>query len=174
MKPLNVVTVDPSPLKLLSGLAIGGLAITGGVAGMVLSLSIAYFGMNWLMSSGWVIVAVTAALVVCCGGALFLAATIGRTPRVEIGPDGFVARTVFKSRSRRWSEIEGDFVVIKLGLGQIGVGYRLTPVFKKSAGIKPTTSVAGSDEYISGGYDVSIGELAELLNRHKGGAAGAS
>jgi hypothetical protein len=173
MTPLNVVTVGSSPLKLLGNLALAGLGVTGGVAGVVLGLSLALFGLNWLMSFGWVIVAVTAVLVVCCDGALFLAASLGRTPRVEIGSEGFVLRHIFGSRPRRWSDIEGDFVVIKVGLGQ-GVGYRLTLGFKESARIKPTKLFAGNDEAISGWFDMPIGELAELLNRHKGRAAVAS
>jgi Bacterial PH domain len=169
MTASNVVTIDASPLKLLGTLAFAGLGITGGVTGVLLGL----FGMNWLLSLGWVIVVVTAALVVGVCVALVLTASIGRRPRIEIGPDGFVARNLLGSRSRRWSDIEGDFVVIKVGLGK-GVAYRLTQRFKDSARIKPTTLFAGNDEAISGSYGVSSSELAEILNRHKGRATAAS
>jgi len=150
---------------MLRGVMLGGLGVTGGVAVVLLSV----FGLNWVASTGWIIIA----LVGCSFGALALLALTGRRPRVEIGPDGFVARVPFGSRSRRWSDIEGGFVVIKVGVAE-GMGCRLTRVFKESAGIKPTTLFAGNDEAISGGYEIPIGELAELPNHHKGRATGAS
>jgi hypothetical protein len=73
MTPSNVVTVGPSPARLLGTLVLGSFGMTGGVAGVVFGLSLAMFGLNWFLSSGWVIVGVTAALVICCCGALFLA-----------------------------------------------------------------------------------------------------
>jgi hypothetical protein len=170
MTPPQTVTIGTSPLKLLSPLTLGGLGIAGGVALVLVGLSLAVLGVDWLTSIGWVIVVVLAVLVVCGCGALFLVSSIRGTPRVEIGPDGFFARALFGSRSRRWSDVEGDFVVIKVGLGQ-GVGYRLTPEFKELAGIKPTTLFAGNDEAISGAFAMSSGELAELLNQYKGRAA---
>ena len=98
-----------------------------------------------------------------------LAAMIGRRPCVEIGPEGFVVRRAFGSRSRRWSDIEGTFMVIKVGLSKV-VAYRLTRAFKDCAEIKPTTLFAGNDEAISGVFDRPIGELAELLNQYKASA----
>jgi hypothetical protein len=93
-------------------------------------------------------------------------ALLRRWPRVEIRPDGFVVLALFGSRSRCWSDIDGDFVVIKVPLNKV-VAYRLTKAFKDSAGIKPTTLFAGNDEAISGAYAVPVAKLAELLNQHK-------
>lgn len=125
------------------------------------------------LSLGWIIVVVTGVLLACFLGAALLVAVIARQPSVEIGPEGFDFHRVFdrRGRWRRWSDIEGRFVVIKVGFGK-GVGYRLTPHFKESAGIKPTTLFAGNDEAISGAFDMPIGELAELLNRYKEDAHG--
>jgi hypothetical protein len=172
MAQSNSVTVNLNPLKLLGTLALGCLLITGGVAGVLLGLSLVLLGLNWFLSAGWVIAVVTGVLVASCCGTLVLVAIIGRRPRVEIGPDGFVLRQLFGSRSRSWSDIEGSFVVIKVGLSK-GVGYRLTQVFKESAGIKPTTLFAGNDEAIGGALDIPIDELAELLNQRKRPAPGA-
>jgi hypothetical protein len=171
MATSNIVTVGPDALKLLGTLVYGGLGITGGIAGTLLGIALILDGifglsMGWLLSSGWVILAATGALVLCCSGPIFLAAVIWRRPRVEIGPEGFVARNAFGSRSRRWSDIEGSFVVIKVGLSK-SVGYRLARVFKESARIKPSTLFAGNDEVIGGAYDIPIGKLAELLNQYK-------
>lgn len=159
----NTVIVGPDLLKLLGAQVLGGVMVTGGVAGVLLGL----FGLNWLL------VAAIGALVVCCCGAMMLAAAIGHRPRVEIGPDGFVVRTVFGSRSRRWSDVEGDFVVIKVGLGKTAA-YRVSEACKRSAGIKRPKWLAGNDEGISGAYRVPIGQLAELLNQRKGRAAGSA
>jgi len=165
MSSSDIETVGPSPLKLLGTMGLGGLGMTAGMA----MLSVGLFGLNWLRSSGWMFVAVVAAVAGCA----FLAALLGRRPRVEIGPDGFVVRPLFGGKTRRWSAIDGDFVEIKVGFGR-GVGYRLTRAFKESAGIKPTTLFAGNDEAISGAFAVPIGRLVELLNQAKVRAAGAT
>src|SRR5262245_43362587 len=170
MTPSNSVIVGPSPLTLLGTLVFASLVLTASLAAFLLSLSLAVFGLGWFLSTGWVIVIVTGVLVACCCGALLSVAIIGRRPRVEIGPDGFIACTLFGSRSRRWSDIEGLFAVIKVGL-QKGVGYHLSQDFKESACIKPTTLFAGNDEVISGAYEMPTGDLAALLNQHKTRAA---
>jgi hypothetical protein len=172
MAQSNSVTVNLNSLKLLGTLALGCLLITGGVAGVLLGLSLVLLGLNWFLSAGWVISVVTGVLVASCCGTLVLVAIIVRRPRVEIGPDGFVLRQLVGSRSRSWSDIEGSFVIIKVGLSK-SVGYRLTQVFKESAGIKPTTLFAGNDEAIGGALDIPIDELAELLNQRKRPAPGA-
>jgi hypothetical protein len=166
--PANVVTVGPSPLKLFGMVALGGLMVAAGLSGVLLAL----FGLNWLLSSGWVVAAAAGGVVAGCGGALALAGAVGNRPRVEVGPEGFVLRTLFGSRSRRWADVEGDFEVLKIGLSE-WVGYRLTRAFKESARVKPTKLLAGNDEAIVGAYGVPIGELAELLNQHKHRASGA-
>jgi hypothetical protein len=136
---------------------LGGLGVTAAVLGLV----DVWFGRSWLLASGWGIGIAAGSIV----GVLCLLAAIRRRPRVEIRPDGFVVLTLLGSRSRRWSDIEGDFLVIKVPFKI--VAYRLTQAFKESAGIKPTTLFAGKEEGISGAFGVSVGELAELLNRHK-------
>jgi hypothetical protein len=172
MTQSNAVTVNFNPLKLLGTLALGWLLITSGVAGVLLGLSSALLGLKWFLSVGWVIAVVTGVLVASCCGTMVLIAIIRRRPRVEIGPDGFVLCHLFGNRSRSWSDIEGRFVVIKVGMSK-GVGYRLTQVFKESAGIEPTTLFAGNDEAIGGALDMPIDELAELLNQRKAPAPGA-
>jgi hypothetical protein len=165
MTPADLVTIGPDPLKLLGVLMLGAVGVTVGVAGVLLGL----FGLPWFLASGWVVVALTGAVVVCCGGAVFLAAVVGNRPCVEISAGGFTTRTALTSRSRCWRDIESDFTVIKIGSAK-AVGYRLTEAYKKLAGIKPTTMFAGNDEGISGAYRIPINELADLLNQHKGRA----
>ena len=165
VKPSDIEIIGPSPLKLLGTMGLGALGMTAGMA----MLSVGLFGLDWLRSSGWMFVAAVAA-VACCA---FLGALLGRRPRVEIGPEGFVARPLVGGKTRRWSDVDGDFVQIKVGFGR-GVGYRLTRAFKESAGIKPTTLFAGNDEAISGAFVVPVGRLVELLNQAKARAAGAS
>lgn len=165
----NVVTVYPHSLRLLVVQVLAGVVVTGGVACVLLGI----FGQDWLLSSGLPLVAIVGAVVACGCGTLVSIAAFGGRPRVEIGPEGFVARSAFGSRTRRWGDIEGEFVVIRLGLLR-GVGYRLTSAFEESARTKPSTSFGGNDEAISGEYRVPAGELAAMLNEHKGRASGAS
>src|SRR5262245_38096134 len=42
--------------------------------------------------------------------ALLLMSLLGRRPRVEIDAEGFVLRTAFGPRRRRWADVDGDFV----------------------------------------------------------------
>jgi hypothetical protein len=78
-------------------------------------------------------------------------------------------------RSRRWSDIEGSFVVIRVGLQSV-IAYRLTGAFKASARIRPAPSLAGNDEaiLICGELAMGAGELVEVLNRWKQGMPSAT
>lgn len=146
-------------------MGLGGLGI---IVGFVL-LSEGLFG-RWLwLSYGWHVVGLVSGLV----ASAYVWALLRRRPSVELGPDAFVAQSLFGSRTRRWDEVEGDFVVIQLGWSR-AIGYHLTSAFKESAKIKPTALFAGNDEAISGSYSVSINQLMELLNQHKQHALGES
>jgi hypothetical protein len=158
--------IGPSHAKLVRMFVTGSLGLTVALAGIVAAVALSFFGSDWLASSGWVIIAVGASVVVCAFGALCLVGAIARKPRVEIGPAGFVVRTLFWSRSRRWSDVEGEFTVIKIASLE-AVGYHLTAPFKEASGIKPPRSLGGNDEAISGAYTISLTELAAILNDHK-------
>lgn len=98
---------------------------------------------------------------------------VANKPRVEIGMDGFVRRTIFGTRSRRWSDVKGEFAVAWVGPIR-AIAYCVTPQFREAAGIKPQPILKGYDEDITGAYSISLFELAELLNEHKRRAAKAS
>jgi hypothetical protein len=127
----------------------------------------------WLLSSAWAIIGCTAALLAGYCGAATLGAVVCRRPRVEIGPDGFVTYGLVGHRSRRWTDIEGRFAVIRVGL-QSAVAYRLAGDLKESARIRPATSPAGSDEtiLICGELAMGAGQLADVLNQWKDGLPG--
>jgi hypothetical protein len=165
VKHSDVFVIGPSPVKLLRTIGLGGIGVVAGV-GFVLD---GLFGRNWLLSTGWIVIAMAAGLVVC----VCMLALIRRRPNVEIGPHGFIARALFGSRTRRWRDIDGDFAEIKVGFGQ-AVGYRLTQELRESLGIKPTTLFAGNDEAISGSYEVPIWKLVESLNERKSRPSGLS
>src|SRR5262245_24391076 len=143
--------IGPSPAKLVRMFVTGSLWLTLALAGIVAGLGFSFFGSDWLASSGWVIIAVGAGVAVCAFGALCLGGAIARKPRVEIGPEGFVVRTLSWSRPRRWSDIEGEFTVFKIASLE-GVGYHLTAPFKEASGIKPPRSLGGNDEAVCGAY----------------------
>ena len=152
------LVIGPSTAKLLGTMGIGALGMAVGAAMLI----VAIWGMPDLQSKGWIVVAVIAVLGI---GNLVIA--LGRQrPRLEIDAEGFSVLPLFGGHSRRWSDIEGDFVVIKCGFTQ-GVAYRLTPAYKASIGFKPTTLFEGNDQAIMGAFALPIQELAELLNEHK-------
>jgi hypothetical protein len=173
MIPPALVTVGPSPLKVLGKLAIAAVAITVGAS--ILVVFVGSLAAPWLLSHAEIIIACTAALLACCCGVAVPGAAVWGRPRVEIGPDGFVTRGVIGNRSRRWSDIEGSFTVIRVGL-QSMVAYRLTDAFKESARIQPSASLAGNDEAIlfCGELAIGAGELADVLNRWKQGVPSAT
>lgn len=160
------VTVGPSPLKIFGGLAFLSIAGTAGVAIVVVLFG--FLSHPWLLANAWTIIAGTAALLAgWCALGVF-GAIIWHRPRVEIDSGGFVAQGTFGRRPRRWSDIEGGFAVIRVGLQSV-VAYRLTDGFKELARIQPIASLAEYDEAISfcGELALGAGELADLLNRWK-------
>jgi hypothetical protein len=166
MTPQSSVTIGPSLLKIFGSATIASVAIAVGVA--VLFLFVAFLTTDEVLSYAWVIAVGTAVLVggfygIAVVGAVFL----GR-PRIEIGADGFVDHGIAARRSRRWSDIKGDFAVIRVGL-QLVVAYRLTDDFKEILRLKPIPSLAGYDEAILICGDLAIGaaELADILNQWK-------
>ena len=84
-----------------------------------------------------------------------------------ITPEGFVFEKLFGRETHRWEEIDGRFVVIKVGWNE-AVAYKLTPEYKARTGKKPTSLFSGYDAVVGGStLACSAGELAELLNEHK-------
>jgi hypothetical protein len=151
----TTVIVGPAPLKLFAKLLLGFLAMLAGVA--------ALFGLS----------ATSVSILAGICGLLFVGVLVAGRPRVEIGPAGFVAATLTSSRTRRWGDVDGNFVVFRSGLNYM-VGYRLTEACKQSIGFKPTTLFDGNDEAISGIFRLSIAELSALLNEYKERAANAA
>ncbi len=166
MVPAISVTVGPSPLKILGKLAIGSVAFTAVVG--ILILFMGFLGSAWILSLAWIILICTVALLACyCAIAVIVAGLCG-LPRVEIGADGFVDYGIVGHRSRRWSDIEGSFVVIRVGLQRV-VAYHLTAAAKESIRLMPGTSLRGYDEalLICGELEMGTAQLAEVLNQWK-------
>lgn len=186
MSYLDALTVGPSPRKILKSVAIGTIALTGGVAmlaGLLELLAAAgLLGLvgvpAWLWSARWSIVAWTAAVAagyrtVALAGAVLLA-----RPRLEIGPDGFIEYGVVGRRARRWTDINGPFNLVRVGwpvgiFPQPAVAYRLTGACKASTRITPIAALGENDEGIltCGELEIGAEELADLLNRWKKGDA---
>lgn len=120
------------------------------------------FGRQFLLSTGWIFVTFVGVSAACA----LVASLLRSRPRIEIGPNGFSVHALIGGRSRSWSEIEGNFVVLKSGFSN-SVGYRLTPACKEAIKFKPTKLFQGNDEALSGAYAVSIQELASVLNEYK-------
>jgi hypothetical protein len=167
--PTSII-IGPSPLKILGNLALLASAIIAGV-GLLIPV-VGFLTAPGILDYFWIIMAGTGVLVMCYTGTAVLGALIWGRPCVEIGPHGFVEHGVFGHRWRRWSEIEGRFVVIRVYLRPT-VAYELTEDFKGIARMQPNASLAGYDETISTCGELAIGAtaLAEILNRWKHGAA---
>jgi hypothetical protein len=166
LTPPSAVTVGPSPLKLLGTAVITSVAGIAGVSILVVVLG--FLAAPWLLSHAGTIITGTAALLACYWAIAVPVAVVCGRPRVEIGPDGFETHGILGHRARRWSDIDGGFAVVRVGL-QRAVAYRLTGAFKESARIQPIASLArqGHDEAIlfCGELTMGAGELAQVLNR---------
>ncbi len=172
------ITIGPSPLRILGKLAVGSVALTAGVYFLVGPLGFllaAWLLPPWVLLHAGDITAGIAALLACYCLVAVLGTVVGGRPRVEIGPDGFVVRGAFGRRSRRWGDVDGDFVVVRAGW-QSAVAYRITAAAKGPAWTRPNNSPAGYDEaiLICGELTMGAGELAEVLNHWKQGAASTS
>jgi hypothetical protein len=173
MTPPAPIIVGPSPLKILGSVAI--VSVVGVALVFVLIQVMAVLATPWpLLHAGIILACTTVVLASYCVIALLVAIVWGR-PRVEIRPDGFIDSGAAGSRSRRWSDIEGGFVVIRVWW-QPKVAYRLTDAFKQSTRIKPIAALAGYDEaiLICGELAIGAAALAEILNQHKQRAADAT
>jgi len=167
------VTVGPKPLKIFGELSLLFIVGTAGVSLLVVFLG--YLAHPWFLSHAWVVVGCAAAMLACWSMIAVLGALVWRRPRVEIGPDGFTDYGILGLRSRRWSDIEGDFTVIQISWPfAVGrrhvVAYRLTSTFKKFARRKPA-ALSGNDEAILICPELAIAaaELSEVLNQWKQG-----
>jgi hypothetical protein len=150
------VTIAPSLLRLLRTLLISNLLMVGGV----IDIAIGLVGVG-----NWTVVACV--IVIALSTFLYIIAAFRQRPRVVITPEGFVFEKLFGRETYRWEEIDGRFVVIKVGWSEL-VAYNLTPEYKGRTGKKPTSLFSG--------YDAAVGapalactarELGELLNEHK-------
>ena len=112
----------------------------------------------------WAIVACVA--VVTLSTVLYLVAAVRGRPRVVLSSEGFVFEKPIENETYRWSDIAGQFSVIKIGMSE-AVAYKLTPEYKARSGKKPNSWLAGYDAAGGGAFPCSAAELAELLNEHK-------
>src|SRR5262245_12275948 len=106
MNSSGVRRIGPNQWKQLGWLTSAGLMFFLAAA----LFASAFGGLGWFRTSGWPFAAGAVAVFFIVFG---LGSAIRGVPSVEIGPDGFVHRQLFGSQSRRWSEIEGEFAVIK-------------------------------------------------------------
>jgi hypothetical protein len=137
-------------------LLVSNLLMIGGILGIAIGL---------VGVGNWTVVAcvVAAALTTI----LYIVAALRQRPRVVITREGFVFEKLIGREMHRWEEIDGRFVVIKIGWNK-AVGYNLTPECKARTGKKSSALFAGYDAAVVGGaLPCSAGELAELLNDYK-------
>jgi hypothetical protein len=152
----ETVTVPPSFLRRLRILLVSNLLLIAGIFGIAVGL---------VGVGSWTVVACVVSVAVTT--ILYILAALRQRPRVVITPEGFVFEKLFGRETHRWEEIDGRFVVIKIGWNQ-AVGYNLTPEYKARTGRKASSLFSGYDTAIIGGaLPCSAGKLVELLNEHK-------
>jgi hypothetical protein len=137
-------------------LLVSNLLMVAGIVGIAIGL----VGVgNWTLVACLIGVALTTMLCIL--------AALRQRPRVVITREGFVFEKLIGREAHHWEEIDGRFVVIKIGWNE-AVAYNLTPECKARTGKKPTSLFSGYDAAVVGGaLPCSAGELAELLNEHK-------
>jgi hypothetical protein len=147
----NTVVVRPNLLQLLAVL----LGCTLGVVG----------GLFLIVGFGTVF-AVTAAVVTGLSVLCFVVAAARQRPQVVITPEGFAIQKLFGQESYKWADIDGCFGVITIGWSK-AIGFKLSAEYKARVGRKPTSLFSGYDAAVSGVFQLSAEELAELLNKSK-------
>src|SRR5262245_21335853 len=114
----RTVIVAPSLLRLLRMLLVSNLLMVGGILGIAIGL----VGVgNWTVVACVVVVALTTIL--------SLLAALRQRPRLVITREGFVFEKLIGREAHQWEEIDGRFVVIKIGWNE-AVAYSLTPEYK--------------------------------------------
>src|SRR5262249_31942777 len=165
----NPIILYPSKIKLIVRSIVFGLLFTPPLIGSF-TLFLAGCYLSWAASLVLGVVLATSIM-----WTFILITTtldlIRDVPRLEIGPHGFVLHQLACSSSRRWNDIEGDFVVRVTPLGR-AVVYRLTEAFRKSQEGVAQAKKVGTKELMFNTFPMSPGKLAELLNEHKRRAIG--
>ena len=159
MAKSEVTLVRPSAVKQV----VPAILMFVGLAGAVVGISIAVLGTRWLFSPLGVAVFVVDFLV---SVTFAITSIVLKKPQIELGPDGFVFRSLFATRSRKWSDISGEFTQLKIGMGK-HVAYRLKDDIRTALKIKPQAAFGGNDEVINGYFDLSTEQLVALLNEYR-------
>jgi hypothetical protein len=171
-RPPSVI-IRPSPIKVLGEIILGAVVGTAGL--YVFILIFGFIANPWLLSHAFTILECVVAFFACFGAIAVIVSKACHRPRVQINPDGFVCQGISGSRTRRWSDVEGDFVVGRTDLFRPMVSYRLTDeAFKAYAQKRRAASAVKKDEAIifCAELEISASELAGILNQRKNDASG--
>jgi hypothetical protein len=151
MTPPVPIVVPPSLLKMLGVFVVSNLGFAVGC--------LACLGPGLL---GTIVLGTAAALTL----ALVFLAVFRRRPSVSITDEGFTLLKLVGGDQYRWSDVEGSFAVIKLGLTK-AVGFKLTDECLARLNLKPSPALSGYHAAVTGAFAMSPAHLAALLNEHK-------
>ena len=172
-RPSSVI-IRPRPSKVLGEIVLG--AAVGTAALYVFILIFGFIANPWLLAHASTILECTIAFFVCFGAIAVIVAKTCHRPRIEINRDEFVCQGITSSRTRRWSEVAGDFVVGRTDLFRPMVSYGLTEEASNAFDRKKATRAAAAavtpiakDEAIvfCAELEINASELADVLNRWK-------
>ena len=115
MTETDSITINPSPRKALAKLTVLAIGLTA--AAVIVVPVFGFFLLPPLWAHAETVIISFAALMAVWVLLAALGITIGHRPRVEIGPDGFVTQGIVGRRSRRWSDVAGEFAVVTVKWG---------------------------------------------------------
>jgi hypothetical protein len=99
--------------------------------------------------------------------AIVLAATLlPNSSYLQIGPEGFAIRSLYRTQSFRWSDV-GPFVVRRFKNGQM-VMFDFSEEYSQQRRLRELSkALAGHDGGLVDSYGLSHDDLAALLNRYR-------
>jgi len=90
---------------------------------------------------------------------------LARPPRMEIGPDGLVQRSFWRTEKLAWSDVQ-DFRPATLGIGTRAVGFDYAPGRRPRGPLdRLNLALTGVEGMLQPGYALEPHALADLLNQ---------
>ena len=157
--------LDTPPVVIRQSRAVLGLLL--GLDAALLCLPILAFTSGELKGDSVTGAAVALGLFTLAG--LFVGVTFLRPATLTIGPEGLVHRTLFRTRSLSWTDVQSFFVLsirFRWATSRMAA-YTLRPDLRRPGAAMDRWRAAngGADGSVGGGYTLRVGPLVDLLNR---------
>ncbi len=160
--PAETLTLKPSPTKWLL------LAAT--FAALALGMSALFFYSESPKNGESLLVVGSLVVFFAAGAVLSIMNLLPGRAYLLLAPGEFAYRTLFKSRSYRWSEVEqfSPFAFRQTSMVVFTLSREGKLRFSESGFRKFNKAISGGDDSIPDTYGMSADKLAELMNQWKG------